>query len=67
MDPDLVRAITAALDSRTGDGAGPAAMGRRSPVSLETSISRQNSLWDALELAGQAQSSDAASGRAAFQ
>lgn len=52
VDPDLVRAITAALDSRKGDDFGLTATGQRSTVALETSLSHQNSLKDAWELAG---------------
>ncbi|MFH6784042.1 MULTISPECIES: hypothetical protein [Methylobacterium] len=59
VDPDLVRAIAAALESRKGggDGAGLAALAPDATVALETSVSRQNSLREALELAGRGPSS----------
>lgn len=67
VDPDLVRAIAAALDSRTSGDAGPAAAGPRSAVTLETSVSYRSSLSDALELAGRAQRSAVdPDGRAAY-
>ncbi|MGE7414007.1 hypothetical protein [Methylobacterium tarhaniae] len=57
VDPDLVRAIAAALDSRKskGDGTGPTVMSQGAAGSLQTSVSRESSLRDALELAGRAQ------------
>lgn len=57
VDPDLVRAIAAALESQKsrGDGTGLTVMSQSSTGSLQTSVSRQNSLKDILDMAGRAQ------------